>query len=758
LLEDVLFNPLLVKSEIRNHLGTEIPQLNIDQTLQKLAKVVTTWKGIRGIEKPVSQEDMLSVDKLVELGMGDTVLAAFFSPALENGIDTLITEFAGDAIRPELIELRGFWQPREISSKYTQLRNSLMEALAWKTGPDGKQYRNKVMVVSPGRKQLRTSDVLQRTVVNDNGNGTDLYSSFELDTINDGLLVNQIRQWVAESGLAQNDVLVIDGDVPVGRPRNEVISRWVNDPNAAVMVVTLEATYLGRDFTLSQLQDQQGREISGVTKIILSRPWYFQQLKQLGGRSLRHGQLVPVNLQVMLAEGFIDQAKWETVVYTDYLSRLVLAGSASLTPQELDLFNSQRIANRLEIRPRSPESLYLEKVLHRLRFAGEESALEFLQSQSGVERKTHAELLSERFFDQGTDVSHRTGYNADFVAKLIDHIQPRNPRVLSVGSGTLLLQRHLKRPVDNVDINGAMMQWGWQTAQQYGGRTITARASQLTTTPELTAGSYGVVENSYALHWSKLFRDTHKRVDQSERVKIISEMQEMLSQNGKLILTLPERSFDDETFKRFYTAMETNFGFKILKQYTGKSKAVSIIGESKALGWCIIAEKVGSVNLAGLSLTDLQFANESEYWTRDTRNKRISLSSSTQEKEYPLPELRLTMDHFEIATELGRIRVGEIETQRTQQPPRRSNTAYRPAVTDIYEANEITDQLRGTEDNLEDYKRYRKLIRDIKDKMGGNWDNAVIACANAYLKIQQSGHRIPNEMEKLFKLILANAQ
>lgn len=71
LLEDALLNPLLVKAEVRALANGKIPQVDIDEALDTVKKVVMNWQKLRGIDAPINEDDYLSADKLVELGLGD---------------------------------------------------------------------------------------------------------------------------------------------------------------------------------------------------------------------------------------------------------------------------------------------------------------------------------------------------------------------------------------------------------------------------------------------------------------------------------------------------------------------------------------------------------------------------------------------------------------------------------------------------------------------------------------------------------------
>src|SRR3989344_5997575 len=603
LLENALFNPLLVKAEVREMVPDKIPQFDakkMDDILQKLVRVTQEWKKMRGITSPISGDDYLSASKLVELGMGEEVLTCFFSDVLENGIDTLVKALAKDD--PALVEVHKFWRGKNISSKYEHLEQLLKEKLSWKTDQEGRKSREKIFVVSPSRKQGRTSDVVQKDVYSPDGNGHNLYAQYELDTINDSKLVEHIKKWT-HGMCSERDILVLDGSVSLGKQKDEIVTRWVNNPNSVVLVATLEATYQSRDYTISVTKDREGKEITGIEKVFLSPPWYYQQLKQMAGRSIRQGQLVPVHVSVLESEDLVDHGKGEGVLYSYLLSRIALSVIV-LTPEEQEFFDSKRVARRISFQ--SPEKRFLRDALSFVRGAGEDITDGFLKNQSRLRDGVMVnQLIAEKFFDKGGDEYHVSGYNAEMVASLAKHFINSNSSILSIGAGTLLLQRKLKKGIDNVDINPHMMQAGWGFAGQYGGKMIEGKASKLSPI-DFPNDKYDLVDNSFALHWSRLEPGKGQPADTSERVKILTQMNRVLKEEGKLVLTIPEKSFDEEHFHAFKEVLEKHFGFKVDQNFSGKSFGRSKLGLAKRLGWCIVATKISEPELAGLDINGLE--------------------------------------------------------------------------------------------------------------------------------------------------------
>ena len=717
LLENTLFNPLLVKAEVREISPDRIPQFDIDDVLEKLVRITQEWKKMRGIAVPVSPDDYLSASKLVELGMGEEVLACFFSDLLENGIDTVIDELVRESDDPQLADVYKFWESKAISSKYAYLKELLKDKLSWKTDRDGRTYRDKVFIVSPSRKQGRTADVVQRGIRTPDGKRRNLYAKYELDTINDSKLAEHIKDWT--QGLCDEDqILIIDGSIALGKNKDKIIERWVNDPSAAVLIVTLEATYQSRDYTLNKTVDQDGREIAGIEKVFLSPPWYYQQLKQMAGRSIRQGHLVPVHVSILESEDLVDHGKGEGVLYSYLLSRMALSGIV-LNSEEQEFFDSKRVGRRISFQ--SPEKRFLRDALSFVRGAGEDIIDGFLKDESRIrDEVTVNQLIAEKFFDEGKDEYHVSGYNSELVAFLAKNFLNPDAAILSVGAGTLLLQRKLKRGIDNLDINPHMMQAGWKLAEQYGGRMIAGRASVLSPT-EFPNELYDLVDNSFALHWSRLEPGKDEQSENSERVKILKQLNRVLKQGGKMVITLPEKSLDDERFPVFVAALEKYFGFKVDLDFSGKSFGRSKLGLTKRLGWCIVATKISKPDLTDLDINGLEFVNEKGDWISTSARKKAS--AGVHGRDYPTPTLQIEFEQYEIIDAKGLVTTltmgDDIITPTGQEAP----IGEEVEADEIDLANEVHTLvrfLRGS--NKNEFKAYRTtLLRPALRIMNKNW-------------------------------------
>lgn len=715
LLEDALFNPLLVKVELR-HIASHIPEYDIDAVMASLVRVVDEWKRIKGLDQPKKETDYLTADTLVELGFGEIVLSCFFSEILENGIDTLVDAMTDRTTDSALQELRRFWKPHGVSSKYAALKKILEDALNWKTDENGRQTREKVFIVSPARKQGRTGDVLQRTIQLENGQTTHMYAPYELDQINDSILITHLQEWVAPCCASQN-VLMIDGGITVGKQRDAVINAWVNDPDNAVLLATFEAVYQSRDYTLSVIDHKNDdKSIKGVQQIILAPPWHYQQLKQIAGRMRRHGQIVPVDVAMLESVNTVNEGKREAIIYSYFLSRMALSGIA-LTPEEKSFFDSKRVGSRIPLR--SKESRYLLDTMISLRGAGEEKIERFLNEASEVrEEITNAQLIAEKYFDHGNDEYQISGYNAELVSYIIKNMAQPNSAILSIGAGTLLLQRKLQKGIDNIDINPYMMEAGWEKAEAYGGRTIVAKASRLAE-DVFPSGQYDVVDCSFMLNWSKL----GEKIEESERIKILSQIHRVLKEDGVGIIALPKHSLTSESIACFTRGLHA-LGFTADNAFTGKSYGRNRFGLLKRIGWSVVICKTHEPQLDALSLKDLMFENEKEEWVsyEPKNNKKVPVVK--QEPDFTSPHIHF--DQYEIVNDQNETIVLTYETP--------------IEVLTEQDKTKPQSEVKGIDFLQETKADYRtNLIKPVMKLFKISWGEAETLCEEIMKQAQEKG-------------------
>ena len=763
LLENALFNPLLVKAELRRMLNGKIPEIDLDEVLESLKKITSEWKTIKGIDHPQNENDYLSTDQLVQLGHGRMVLSCLTSGVLESGIDTLVEELTRDANDQDLIDLRLFWKKQDVSIKYQAVKKLLDESLAWRTREDGILVRDKVIIVSPSRRQGRTRDVLQKSVQNGDGKEEDLYESYEIDRINDLKLVKLVKEWVKKKGFSEESVLLLDGQsAPVGRKRNAVIKRWVDDPNITVLAETLEASYQSRDFTINALVDDENREIEGVRTILLGPPWHFQQLRQHGGRSQRQGQLVPVKNIILESEESVEVGKNEGIRYTRLLSGMVLSG-IPLSKEDREFMDSKRVGARI-LRTQDPESRFFRDVLKIVKGAGEEKVEELMNSKDKSQEKNNSQRFAERFFNNGRDEFSITGHNAELVASLIKEFGLKDGRILSLGAGTLLLQRKLEKGIDNVDLNQYMMEAGLCLANKYGGRMITTCASKLDQS-EFPDESYDYIDSAFALHWSKLGNMSNgDKIEDSERVKILSQINRLLKFNGKFILTLPEKAFDDEKFQKFLTVLESHLGFAVDRNHSGKSFGIRGSGFSERLGWCIVASKTGKVDLSRLKLEDLGFCYDNRFWVSEYDEDRDGISKNGKKDQGENP--RIKFDYYKIINPSEKVEtVDTVDIVETPPSKKLDVQTFGIVLEDEKKGKDIKtipvseigpNFLRGN--TKEEFDTYRgDLLRPLMRAKGLNWEEAEELATSLLQKLIESG-RIPRNRVTAYSWILKEAK
>jgi len=283
------------------------------------------------------------------------------------------------------------------------------------------------------------------------------------------------------------------------------------------------------------------------------------------------------------------------------------------------------------------------------------------------------------------------------------------------------------------------MEAGWQLAKQYGGRMIVGKASNLSPI-EFPDGSYDLVDNSFALHWSKLEPNKNDRIESSERVKILTQINRVLKEGGRMILTLPETCFDERQFFRFVEALEKHFGFKIDRNLSGKSFGRSKLRLAKRLGWCIVATKVSNPNLSSLDINSLQFVNEQGNWVNASNHKKNGVG--VQARDYPSPTLQIDFEQYEIIDANGLVTT--LTTKDDIINPVGQEITIGEENVDVNEEALIaeTDKtvkfLKGS--NKDEYKAYRNsLLKPVRKITGKNWEEAEQECIEIMEEIQQSG-------------------
>lgn len=642
-LGDALLNQYLAKASARSIMDT-IPNFDPEKATDLLRRITHEW-----VKKNGSQT--LNEDRLVELGLGELLVACFLQEAYPKGISTFIQQIPSETTDPELIMLKTLWQPKELTNKYIRLREMIRSTLTWHANGNGTKNRRKVMLVSPVRKENITSLVTPSSRINpEDGSDIAIYSEEELALINHHALIQLLPSFV-EGLMDPNDILIIDGNVKGRKKRQEIISQWVSDPDAALLVVTMKTVYQSIDLMLREIEDGQGGVIEGVHKIFLEPPWYWQQLKQMIGRSQRRGQIVPVENTLMVAKDLIDEGKERAVYLTGLLSKMMLSGMIHLTAEEASLIDSLRTGPHVPYH----SDLAVRNALVWMKNIGEDEIVKFYEGSSpdNPMRKTmNGEEFALRYYDNGRDIISKPGHIAELITRYIKSHNLYEGTILSIGAGTLALSRRLGRPIHNVDLNSYMMELGLAEVNQFDqsrfeGKYVTGRASRLSE-EEFPSGTYDVIDCSNALDFSSL-RDFKGSTspDDSERWRIIRQLHRLLKPGGTVALALPENSVDPAVFQSYIHVLETYGGFTVDRTNSGRGYGIATDTDlTKELGWIIFAQKTGPMQEKNLSLDMLQLLTDSDTWTSNSSRKR--LQSTVFQRDYPSSTVFGTYDEYRV--------------------------------------------------------------------------------------------------------------
>lgn len=573
LLRSALFNPELIKRTVKE--SGLIPQSVYDQQQlgERLYELYDAYLNWTSEKDPAIPNESFSADWIAKFGERNLILQCFFDESLVDGIDSLVRRYP---------DIEKNWQSaRALSGKYLALR----EFLESRVVKNGGRYTSseKIFIVSPYHKQGVT-----RWLEDPQIKGEDLAD-------NAWSLYEYIRsQWLP--GLPRELAGNLDGSRSFDfRDREASLWREYGD-RSLIEVASMKAVYESMDWAISDNPSTQGIEKMNV--IFLGWPFGFDEFKQMTGRFLRPGQSKPVDIFVYESEGTIDQGLFEIVHMKDLLIQMVLAG-AELSQEDQEFFRRSTMARRILLVEPNAGQAFLQSVVRRLRGAGEqESAAELSKTKDG---QSFFELFAQVYFDEGRDEFRIVGNNAELMKNIILRSRPR--RVLSIGAGSCLFARKMiqsgsEAEIDNLDMNEAILRLAKERYPEIG-QVIKGPASNL----DLRSETYDSIDCSFMLPWSKLLNGADGSPNELERVKIFLEMNRVLKTGGTAVLSLPDSSFDAETFVRFARTLETHFGFAILTP-SGMSFATEVKPD-KRIGWVITLQKVGFPNLSGINTSDL---------------------------------------------------------------------------------------------------------------------------------------------------------
>lgn len=598
LLRSTLLNPDLIKHICQERGLVPAPVYENGQMGDRLHELYESWISWSVNKNPAIPDEPFNADWIAKYGETDLLLQCFFDTSLVDGIDSLVKKY------PDLAKE---WRFQEATSnKYLFLKRFLQTHDLTK---------EKVFIVSPYHKKGITR-WLEDLHLTDKDFKDNAWSLFEY-----------IRsQWLPN--LPEGFAINIDANRSfTDRDVQATLFREEGDKNN-IVVASMESVNESMDWAIRD--NEKTKNIEKLNVIFLGWPWGWDEFKQMTGRFLRPGQSKPVEIFVYEGENSIDQGFYDLVRYKYLLTEMALAGVA-LNDEEQDFFKRSAQAKRILMVQPNVGQAFLRDVIRKLRGKGEiEISSEMSKYLNG---KSVDELFAEFYFDEGKDEFKIVGNNNELVKNIILSKAPR--RILSVGAGSCLLARKIissgyNAEIDNVDINGAILR---QSKDKYPliGSIKVEGASKLSAPSE----SYDAVDCSFMLPWTKLENEDKNGAEpeQPERVKVLSEAHRVLKFGGTLVLTFPNSSFDEESFKRFSETITKHFGFSSLAP-----SGISYVTDTKPykqLGWILTLQKTDDINLSGFDTRQLELLTDSNI--RVSKNKPGKDSTPTVVRiEYPI--------------------------------------------------------------------------------------------------------------------------
>lgn len=578
-----LLDPDIIKDTCRKK-GLVPAHIRSKEGLMKHLRLLheswTDW--VLGAGKRVADEfEPFSADWIAKMGGADFLLECFFSEELTGGVDQLASQ---------LTDLKRDWRPQdEASAKYRALRRFLSEHIV----PDGKggyQMNCKIFIASPHRKTGITRNMLENEVKE---------SEMQINAIS--LFERMISEWFP--GITKDQAIGVDGNKTVNRRSR--LAKIFREDGFKLNIVMATTDSVSESMNWAVENRPETTHIEKVKVILLGYPFGADEIVQLLGRFVRPTSGKPVEAFVLEAEDTFDEGNRDTVYLKQLIADLTLSG-AELTPEQKELYDRGATAKRIMLAEPHVGQYFLRTIIHNTRGNGEEATQEEL-GKKDVDGRTFAELFARFYFDEGNDEYKLVGNNAEMVAKML--VEDNPTAIASVGAGSCMVARKIARTgrvtnVDNIDINPEILKLAKERHPEIG-NIIVEGASDL---KSLKTGGYQAVEYSIMLHWTKLVESDGSILavtSEIERVKALSEMNRILIQGGKAIMTFPEGAMDRDTFVTFVRAMRS-FGFELAGDRSGESYAVDI-NPPRRIGWAMSFKKVGRVNLKALDPKDLGF-------------------------------------------------------------------------------------------------------------------------------------------------------
>lgn len=375
-----------------------------------------------------------------------------------------------------------------------------------------------------------------------------------------------LREWYGE-----DRVLIVDGTVPIGPQRDAIIARWRTDPDARILLCSMQT--LPDSINLTVPQSPTVERVWIVQLASAWKPW-----RQFLGRFHREMGAAPVAYCTPTLGGTIDEDllrftrdKWRT--------QQLFRANVPLTDGEWHAVRDTRSGGRLREVLRSPvESVNIIGTLMRGR--GEHACGNVYASPYGM--VTHAEVFAQHFLatERGSTADNVAQFQTKAIRDRIANGMLTPDRICDAACGLLRLERTLGLPVVGVDMNPWMLDLARPHAAHGGRNAIVGRLSQL---PMEWTGRFHLTACSLALDWTTLATPDG---GEPERVRVIRELARVTHPHGLLWLALRAGDCDATRAAAWCNAFRTN-GWSVDEHLTGFVRAVDGPGERRFQCWSI---------------------------------------------------------------------------------------------------------------------------------------------------------------------------
>lgn len=577
LLRSVLINPGVIRDLNIKHQWFK-PSISKDELTSLYRSFYERYQKWVQDRNPSLEMYPFSADWIALQEEGDKfILECFFHPDLIFGFESLARSQSD-------IEVTLNKSP---SPKAEFLRKHLIKNIT-KDSSEGYKSKSKTVVIS-------TEQTLGITRYLDDEDADLAINAFSLYEM-------VLADWLP--GIPRDLAINVDGTLPF-RTRRRIAEGFRQNGSQYYFVILNKESM---DVSIDMAPRANMENIEEVNVVFLGLPWHWAGIKQMCGRFLRPGVGKKINFHVLEVDGTIDEGLSNLVRRTHITTQIAMAG-VRLDRDDAEFYDKAKAARRIIEVSSMEGQLYLRSAIKRMRGAGES----FLEDEltKTTNGRTNAELWAEFFMEGGNDEFRVVGNNAELVKNIFMSEGVR--RVLSVGSGTCLLDRKMKQAgyegeVVNMDINQKILELAKELYPQIG-EIKQGRASNLPLPDE----SFDAIDCSFMLDMTKLFDNptigSFPDINDIERVKILSEINRVLKPGGTLVITLSDSVLENESFVRFLTALTKNFGFQVKDPYLGAS-FTSDTKPKKRLGWILTLEKTGPVNLDDFDPNDLIFLTD----------------------------------------------------------------------------------------------------------------------------------------------------